>query len=292
VSPGGSPDRLGGRPDREVGLGAVAALQAEASGDTADRVLPPGWRLVLRDAVPSTSTVLAELAAAGEPEGLALLARRQTSGRGREGRRWESPEGNLHLSVLMRPPGAAREAAQWSLTAGVALAEVAAVTDPEPLALRLKWPNDLLRHGAKVGGILAESALASDHAGAKLAWLVLGFGVNLAAAPRLPDRPTAALGHEAGPPEAFAARLLRCLDHWRGVRAREGFDPVRAAWMALGPEIGTGVAVRAGADGLVITGRYAGLAEDGSLLLEADDGSSRRIAAGEVTPVAGAMEAG
>jgi BirA family biotin operon repressor/biotin-[acetyl-CoA-carboxylase] ligase len=252
--------------------------------------LPPGWRLALHEAVPSTSTALTALAEAGEPEGLALVARRQTGGRGRDGRRWESPEGNLYLSVLLRPAGAAREAAQWSLLAGVALAEAAAATDPEPLALRLKWPNDLLRHGAKVGGILAEIALAHGHSEAKLAWLVLGFGVNLAVAPCLPDRPTAALAH-AGPPEAFAARLLRQLDHWRRVRARGGFGPVRAAWAALGPQTGSDIVVRVGG-GAMLPGRYAGLAEDGSLLLETDDRSTRRIAAGEVTGAVAVTKAG
>ena len=87
--------------------------------------LPEGWRITLLEEVASTADVLAAHAAAGEPEGLAILARRQHAGRGRAGRQWASAEGNLYLSVLLRPGTPAREAPQWSLLAGVALAEAA-----------------------------------------------------------------------------------------------------------------------------------------------------------------------
>jgi BirA family biotin operon repressor/biotin-[acetyl-CoA-carboxylase] ligase len=176
--------------------------------------------------------------------------------------------------MLLRPAGPAREAAQWSLLAGVALTEAAAEIDPEPVALRLKWPNDLLRHGAKCAGILAESSL--DPTG-RLAWLSLGIGVNLAHAPALPDRPTTCLG-AAEPPEAFAARLIARLDHWTRRQASEGFAPIRGAWLALGPALGTPIALR---EGPVEGGSFSGLAEDGALLLERD-GVLHAIRSGEI----------
>ncbi|GGC49828.1 hypothetical protein GCM10011504_30310 [Siccirubricoccus deserti] len=222
---------------------------------------PPGWRLESHASLTSTADTLRCRAEAGEPEGLAVLALQQTAGRGRAGRGWASPPGNLHLSVLLRPPGPAREAAQWALLAGVALAEAAAEIDPEPAALRLKWPNDLLRHGAKCAGILAESALTPEGG---LAWLALGIGVNLRHAPALADRPTACLG-AAEPPEDFAARLIARLDHWCGIQAAAGFAPIRAAWLARGPALGEALTLRGGA---VPGGAFAGLAEDGALLIE------------------------
>jgi BirA family biotin operon repressor/biotin-[acetyl-CoA-carboxylase] ligase len=237
-------------------------------------MLPVGWRLEVHAALPSTSDRIAQAAGAGEPAGLAVLAHRQTAGRGRAGRGWASPPGNLYLSVLLRPAGPARGAAQWALLAGVALAEAAVEVDPEPASLRLKWPNDLLRHGAKCAGILAETALAPD---GSLDWLCLGIGVNLTHAPALPDRPTACLG-AAEPPEAFAARLIARLDNWCRCQAAEGFAPVRAAWSGFGPELGEALILR---DGPVPGGAFAGLAEDGSLLLEAD-GIRHAIRAGEV----------
>ncbi|WP_135466460.1 biotin--[acetyl-CoA-carboxylase] ligase [Crenalkalicoccus roseus] len=230
------------------------------------------------DTLPSTSDWLIQQAERGASEGLAVLAKRQTAGRGRNGRQWASPQGNLYLSVLLRPAGTAREAGQWALLAGVALFEAAAALVGAQ-ALRLKWPNDLLHQDAKAGGILAESALARDDGPqGRLAWLVLGIGVNLAAAPALPDRPTTMLGGGEAP-EAFAARLLARLDHWRRVQAAQGFAPLRAAWEAAGPRRGTALTVRVGEGS--IAGRYAALAEDGSLLLETEQGL-RRITAGEV----------
>ena len=245
--------------------------------DAAGCGLPPGWRLEVAESLPSTSDALRLRAEAGEAPRLALIARRQTAGRGRSGRAWASPVGNLHLSVLLRPGGEVAEAAQWGLLAGVALAEAASTAEPDPQALRLKWPNDLLRRGAKVAGILAEAALTADRP-ARLAWVVLGIGVNLRSAPGLPDHPTACLA-VAEAPEAFAARLLRRLDHWAAVQGRMGFGPVRDAWMARGPELGTDLAVRG--DAAPLNGRYAGLAADGGLLLDTGEGR-RHILTGEV----------
>ncbi len=237
--------------------------------------LPPGWRLAVHPELPSTADLVAERAAQGEAEGLAVLALRQTAGRGRAGRAWASPPGNLHLSVLLRPGTLAREAAQWSLLAGVALAEAAGALLASPARLVLKWPNDLLLDGAKCAGILAESALGAD---ARLAWLALGIGVNLAHAPSLPDRPTAHLG-AAETPEVFATRLLHRLAAWRDVVADQGFAPVRQAWQQHSVPPGTHMTVRQ--PGGPLEGLYAGLAEDGSLLLHTEN-TTRRIIAGEV----------
>ena len=245
----------------------------QVGGGVPPAALPPGWRLEVHAALPSTADLLLRRAEAGEAEGLAIMAREQTAGRGRAGRAWASPPGNLYLSVLLRPEGPAREAPQWSLLAGLALAEAAAGSVADPGALRLKWPNDLLLHGVKCAGILAESALTP--AGG-IAWLTLGIGVNLAAAPALPDRPTAVLDG-AGPPEVLAARLLTRLGHWRVVQAAEGFAPMRAAWRRFGPAEGEWITLRAIPGG----GRFAGLAEDGSLLLDIE-GTRRAIPAGEI----------
>lgn len=234
------------------------------------------WRLEVHPELPSTSTHLIGLARDGAADGTAVLALRQTAGRGQGGRCWNDAPGNLALSVLLRPRHPVREAPQWGLLGGVALAEAARAVDPEPGSLLLRWPNDLLRHGSKCAGVLTESALAPEGG---LAWLVLGFGVNLAHAPAVPLRATACLGR-AEPPEAFAARLLDRVSAWRRVRDAEGFGPVREAWTAHGPARGQRIAARRGQYGTT-EGDFAGLAEDGSLLLETRHGVLR-IAAGEV----------
>ena len=226
------------------------------------------FRLTIHESLPGSSALLTELAARGEPEGLAILARRQTAGRGTQGRVWESPAGNLHLSVLLRPTGPLREAPQWALLAAVALHQAAGPPS------RLKWPNDLMLGGAKAAGILTETAATAE---GSIDWLVCGFGVNLAFAPEVPGRATAALGAE--PPEDFAARLLDALVHWRRIRLLEGFAPIRAAWMAAGPEPDAHLSIRQGSRR--IAGRYAGLAEDGGLLL-ATGGRVHAVHVGEI----------
>ena len=228
-------------------------------------------QLEVVDACPSTSDALRCRAEAGGGEA-ALVAGLQTAGRGRLGRTWTSPPGNVHLSVLLRP-GAAVVPGHWSLLAAVALAACVAPL-VAPGAVRLKWPNDVLLDGGKVGGILLD-------AGGSPAWIVIGFGVNLVAAPEGLGRRVACLAdHGAAPaPEAFACALVQRLDDGRRAYERDGFAPVRAAWSALGPEAGSAVAVN-GAAGR-IEGRFLGIEPDGAMLVE-QDGRRRRIVSGEV----------
>jgi BirA family biotin operon repressor/biotin-[acetyl-CoA-carboxylase] ligase len=239
-------------------------------------VNPHRFRLRVHAALPSTSDLVAQLAAAGEPDGLAVLAHRQTAGRGTQGRAWESRAGNLHLSVLLRPNEPMRHAPQWGLLAAVALADAIAATIPDPGAIALKWPNDLMLDGAKAAGILAEAS-ADDRGG--IAWLCLGIGVNLAHAPRVEGRATACLadtGLAPPAPEAFAETLLAALDRRRTQRLTDGFAAIRAAWLERGPALDTHLALTRG-----IAGRFAGLAEDGSLLV-ATGGRVHAVASGEV----------
>jgi BirA family biotin operon repressor/biotin-[acetyl-CoA-carboxylase] ligase len=240
--------------------------------------LPAGWRLDVHDVLPSTSDLCRTRAAAGEPAGLAVLALRQTQGRGSRGRDWESPVGNLYCSVLLRPAGRACDAAQWSLLAGVALAEALAAYLPAAAPPRLKWPNDVLLDCAKLAGILVDSN--ADAAG-MLEWLVIGMGANLAVAPDVPGRAVACVADVAPPPAPapFAETLLARLDHWQSVLAAQGFDAVRAAWLERGPTPGSPVSLRL--PDRVLSGTFAGLAQDGGLLIAAG-GTIRAFTFGEV----------
>ena len=236
------------------------------------------WRLQVHESVASTSDLCRALAADGEPEGLAVLARRQSQARGSRGRDWSSPEGNLSLSVLLRPREPAHEAGQWSLLAAVAVADALVQFLPDAGVLRLKWPNDVLLNGAKLAGILVDAAAGPEGV---LDWLVIGIGVNLAVAPDVPRRRVACLADIVPPPtpEAFAVPLLDRLHHWRLVRARHGFGPIRAAWLERAPATGSEVTLRIGERRVI--GGFAGLGDDGTLLLDAD-GRVRAFAAGEV----------
>jgi BirA family biotin operon repressor/biotin-[acetyl-CoA-carboxylase] ligase len=186
----------------------------------------------------------------------------------------------LYVSVLLRPRGPIRDGGLWSLLAAVALAETVAALLPDASALTLKWPNDLLLHGRKLAGILLDSA--GDGSGG-LDWLVIGFGLNLATTPEVPGRAIASVAEVAPPPppEQVAEALLARLDHWRRVRLLEGFAPVRAAWLGRAQPIGAHLTVSL--SGEEVGGAFAGLAEDGSLLLQTG-GRVRAFAAGEIVP--------
>jgi BirA family transcriptional regulator, biotin operon repressor / biotin---[acetyl-CoA-carboxylase] ligase len=241
---------------------------------------PVAWRLKVFETLGSTSDLCRNFAANAEPAGLAVLARRQDRGRGREGRTWISSLGNLFLSVLLRPRGSIREAGTWSLLAAVALADTLAPLLPDAAALTLKWPNDLLLDGRKLAGILLDS---SANTAGDIDWLVIGFGVNLAVAPSIPGRTVAALAEFATPPapEIVAQSLLARLDHWCAARERDGLAPIRDAWVARAQPMGTKLSLKLGEQEFI--GNFAGLADNGSLLLETG-GRVRAFVAGEIVP--------
>jgi BirA family biotin operon repressor/biotin-[acetyl-CoA-carboxylase] ligase len=236
-----------------------------------------GWRLRIFETLDSTSDFCIRQAEAAEPGGLAVLAHQQTRARGSRGRGWASPAGNLCLSVLLRPEGDATEGGRWAILAAVAVADALAPYLAGHGTLAVKWPNDVLLDGRKLAGILLDTALRGD---GRLDWLVLGFGVNLAVAPDVPGRATAAVAQFRDPPspEKFARALLDRLEHWAGIRRCDGFGPVRQAWLDRAQKPGT--MLRLTGPTPEIEGSFAGLGEDGSLLLHVND-RIRAFATGE-----------
>jgi BirA family transcriptional regulator, biotin operon repressor / biotin---[acetyl-CoA-carboxylase] ligase len=234
-------------------------------------VLPDGWTLVALDSVGSTNDEAARLADAGAPEGTVVWSREQTGGRGRRGRHWASPVGNLYTSTILRPDCAAPRAAELGFAAALAVADIV----PAGREVRVKWPNDVLVDGGKIAGILLESAVGQS---GQVQHVVAGIGVNVGFAPQLPEMryPGSALsGSVETALEKLAAALAARLAEWR----REGFATVRAAWLAKAGPLGAEVDVKLG-EGLV-RGRFAGLDREGALLLETASGP-RRIVSGEL----------
>lgn len=221
----------------------------------------------------STNADLLAAAACGAAEGEWLVAERQSAGRGREGRVWLSPPGNLYGSTLVRLRAGDPPAPGLALVAGVALEETTRTFLPTG-GLRLKWPNDLLLEGAKLAGILLERR---DDA------VVAGFGVNLAHHPDLLDRPVTHLGAHAAPPAplAFAELLAETLARWLGRWRTGGLRPVRDRWLERAHSAGTPLAA-ALPEGGRAEGLFDGLSEDGALRLRLADGSQRVIHAGDV----------
>ncbi|MBO9712074.1 MAG: biotin--[acetyl-CoA-carboxylase] ligase [Sphingomonas sp.] len=213
-----------------------------------------------------------ELARSGAAEGLWLRAERQTAGRGRQGRDWESPAGNLYASTLVRVRDGEPPAATLALVAAVALDETVRLFAPE-LPLSLKWPNDLMVNGAKLSGILLERA--GDG-------VVVGFGVNLAHHPEGMLRATTSIAAHAPAPDAqvFAEALAEVFARWLS-RWREGIAPVRERWLARAHPRGTALTARL-SDGNSVDGLFEGLDSQGALILRLAGGETRAIHAGDV----------
>jgi len=244
-------------------------------------MLASGDRAIYVSEIPSTNGHAMGLAQDGAAAPLWVWAGRQTKGRGRLGRAWDSPSGNLYASLLLRPVCPTDAISGLPLLAGLAAYDaIATVADDATLTarLRLKWPNDLMLDGAKLGGVLIESAVLADGARA----VVIGTGLNLAAAPAGLGRPVACLrdfGHAPDPARALnalAAATARWLDIWAD---GAGFAHVRDAWLRHAAPLGALISVKLGAE--QIEGRFAGLDETGALRLRVGS-AERRITAGDV----------
>ena len=241
--------------------------------------LPQGYALIALDEAGSTNDEAKDRAMAGAPEGTVIWARQQRAGRGRRGRAWVSPPGNLYLSVILRPACEARSVAQLSFVAALAVLDL--VDGPLPGRARCKWPNDILVDGGKIAGILLESALRPE---GRVDWVVLGIGVNLASHPRLkgPTPPTSFVDAGAQPlaPEDALPSLLAALARRRRDWETQGFAAVRRAWLARAHGLGGSVTVANGNRQLV--GIFEGLDAEGALVLLQADSVRISIAAGDV----------
>jgi BirA family biotin operon repressor/biotin-[acetyl-CoA-carboxylase] ligase len=242
--------------------------------------LPPFFSLICLPSVGSTNDEAKRLAEDGAAEGTLVWGLEQTAGRGRRGRGWHSPPGNLYMSAVLRPGKPATQSALIGFVAAVALADALQDLGLASDRLRLKWPNDVLVDKAKVAGILVETAAI---AGEPAPWLVLGMGVNLAHAPEDTPYPAATLRAVGlakltveGLLEALAGRLVQWYGRWQA----EGFAPVRAAWLNRATGLGEPIEVRLDQESL--QGRFVALEEDGALSLELPQGDRRRVTVGDV----------
>ena len=234
--------------------------------------LPGRVTLVRRDEVDSTNEHALELAKRGSPDWTVVHAGRQIRGRGSRGRMWQSPAGNLYLSVLLRTPGVGRP--QLSFVAALAVADT--VCDLVPATpVSLKWPNDVLLAGAKVSGILLEATGQV---------VVVGVGINLVHAPRETRYGATWIGRWRSPPvsiDEVRNRFLAALAHRVDTWTDHGFEPLRLAWLARAHGLGEPVEIEADGDDR-ISGRFSGLDGEGCMLVTLPGGRTRSVRSGTV----------
>jgi len=219
----------------------------------------------------STNDDAKQAAAAGAPEGTVIWALSQSAGRGRQGRQWVSPEGNLYCSVVLRPTGGLPDYGFYSFIAALAIFD--AVREFLPAApIELKWPNDVLVAGRKISGILLE---AGD------GYLIAGIGLNILHIPENPLYPVTSLAAEITPAPQLTAvvdSLLASLGRWINIYKTQGFAPVRQAWLDRARK----GAMHVRLPNIEIKGEFAGLDDNGNLRLLLPDGTTQSISAGDI----------
>lgn len=235
------------------------------------------FHLELLDACTSTNTLLLERAREGAPAGQVIACELQSAGRGRRGNSWQSGlGGSLTCSLLWRFGQGPAGLAGLSLAAGVAVARALASLGIE--GVQLKWPNDLLHTGRKLGGILIE--LQGDAAGPSAAVIGIGLNLRLRAGVReaiaQPATDLAAIATQVPQRNRLLAAMLIELERVLEQFAEQGFAPLRQEWMVRHAHQGKAVTLSSG-EGRTVTGRAAGVAEDGALLLETARGVERFV---------------
>ncbi len=240
--------------------------------------LPAFFHLIAMDEVASTNDEALALASGGAHEGTLITARRQTKGRGRRGRTWQSDEGNLFLSLILKPEGGPVAAQAVSFAAALAINDAISGLMGQDAGISLKWPNDVLIGGRKASGLMIERAgVPSEDT------LILGVGINLVSHPTDTPYPATDLAAEGAEGISVAAALgefshafLKHYLCWKD----QGFSPLREAWLARAEGIGAGLSVDI--EGRRFDGIFRTIDETGALCLDLGRGAVKKITAGDV----------
>jgi BirA family biotin operon repressor/biotin-[acetyl-CoA-carboxylase] ligase len=238
-------------------------------------ILPPGYRLIAREEVGSTNDEARALVAAGVGHGTVVWAESQTAGRGRLGRDWVSPPGNLYCSIILRPKVDQAHIAEISFVSALAVRDAVASVLPPDVAIQFKWPNDVLAGGRKVAGILVEAEKLPDEARTAL---IVGIGVNIVSAPRETDYPATCIAAVTRAPRVsrLLTSLVAALDRRVELWTRSGFAAIRQEWMDHAYGVGGQVTASSG-----ISGTFTGLDETGAIII-ASKGERHRVVSGSV----------
>jgi BirA family transcriptional regulator, biotin operon repressor / biotin---[acetyl-CoA-carboxylase] ligase len=240
-----------------------------------------GSTILRFDRVTSTNDVARDLATSGSFEGICVVAREQTAGRGRQGREWMSASGHgLYLSIILRPEIKAAQSASITLAAAVSVAE--AFSLDLRIACDIKWPNDVMVSNKKICGILVESAVEGD----RLQYAILGIGINLTQkefSPPLDQTATSVL-IETGRTitiDDLVKPLLERLNHWYEVSV-ERPQGIIERWEQLS-SYARDCSVRIESTEGAFEGITRGLSESGALMLETTEGEIREVVSGDVS---------
>ncbi len=256
--------------------GVIGSNPKQALADLGTRCV--GRYVRWYESVSSTNDLALRLTEIPVPEGTVIVAETQSAGRGRLGRSWTSPQGGVWLSVILSPGLPPDRVPVVGLAAAVAAAQ--AIRETTGLHARLKWPNDVLVHGKKVVGVLAEATSGGE-------WVVVGIGINANIAqdalPEVSGYPATSLQVLVGHPidrMALLRALLREFDQGYAVLKSAGSRATLRRWREMADILDRAVRVEM-PDGTV-HGIAHDIDETGALLVRCDDGAIRKVVAGDV----------
>jgi BirA family biotin operon repressor/biotin-[acetyl-CoA-carboxylase] ligase len=240
-----------------------------------------GKRILIKTEVNSTNELASQLASKGAAEGTVVLALTQSAGRGRLSRSWISPSGGLWLSVILRPKIKAIEASKLTFIASLSVAEV--LREQYRLNAETKWPNDVLVNGKKICGVLAKMITTGE----SVEGVILGIGLNAnfpaSILPKLVRTDATSIESELGKEiilqELFAA-LMKKLEETYKVLLKEGSQPVLSRWKTCSGFLGKKLVVTESFE--TFRGTALDVDGDGALILVLDDGTKKRIYAGDI----------
>lgn len=242
-----------------------------------------GREVFFYESVDSTNTVAAELAEKGTPEGTVVIADSQEKGRGRLGRFWVSPPHvNIHMSIILRPEIEPKDVTLLTIMSAVAC--VTALRGVTGLKVTIKWPNDLIVSGKKMGGILTEVKSDPD----RIIFAVIGVGINVNMdVDMFPDdirQIATSVKNETGEMHsrtAIIVEILNELEHWYKILKRTGGKPLLSEWQQLTSTLGRDVRITVGKE--TFTGIAESIDDEGMLILRLPSGMLKKISAGDLT---------
>jgi len=243
--------------------------------------IPSAYHLVSLDSVDSTNAEARRRAVLGEeetPDGTLIWTKEQTKGRGRRGRTWFSPPGNLYCSLVLRPDVPVERAGEFSFIAALALFDTLGTIGEAGHQVKLKWPNDILLNDKKVAGLLLETETTGSDVPD---WIILGLGLNVAIFPGDTEFPATSFraegwgATEIDALESFCRHFLK----WTNIWLTDGFAPIRKNWLWWCH--GKGGAIEVRLENETLSGVFEDLDDSGALVLKTEDGE-RHITAGDV----------
>jgi BirA family biotin operon repressor/biotin-[acetyl-CoA-carboxylase] ligase len=251
----------------------------------------PSWlryyNLIIFDEIDSTNDEAKRLATSGVDGEFIVWAKSQDKGKGRYGKKWISPEGNLYISLLLRPDYDLVISSQLSFVVAVAIGEAlnssinSTSYNMSEINITYKWPNDILFNGKKLCGILLESSIKSNSS--VLDWLIVGVGLNISSFPNdLPYEATSLHNESLSDIKLnnFVDIFMKSFCYYYDIWLNDGFDIIRKKWTARAMGLEEAMTVSSGKDR--ISGIFEGITNDGSLKLTLCGGQSCYVSAGEI----------